>query len=88
MDAQRFPLDMPVNHDAPTAVADVPLGREILVPRAEVLGVGRAGGGTVAPDRRVAGMQRAVGDDSDGPAQRVDTDVPPSHIGQILICHA
>src|SRR3954468_7672221 len=79
VDAQRFPLDMPVDHDAPTAVADVPLGRKVLVPRTEVLGVGRAGGGTIAPDRGVAGMQRAIGDDSDGPAHRVNTDVSPSH---------
>ena len=61
VNAQRFPLDMPVDHDAAAAVADVPLRRQVLVPGAEVLGIGRAGRRPVAPDRRVAGVQRAVG---------------------------
>ena len=47
---------MPVDHDAAATVADVPLRREVLVPRAEVLGIRGAGRGAVAPDRRVAGM--------------------------------
>ena len=60
MDAQRFPLDIPVDHDAPAAVAHLPLGRKVLVPSAEVLGIGRAGGCAFAPDSRVAGIQRAL----------------------------
>ena len=47
MDAQRVSLDVPVDHDAATAVAHVPLRGEILIPGAEVLGVGGASGGAV-----------------------------------------
>ena len=79
-----FRLDMPVDHDAAPAIADVPLCRQVLVPGAEVLGIGCAGRRSVAPDRRIAGMQRAVGDDGDGLPQRVDRDVSAPDIGEIL----
>ena len=75
MDAQRVALDVPVDHDATPAVADVPLRGEVLVPGAEVLGIGGAGRGPAAPDRRVAGAQRAIGNDGHRTAQRIDAKV-------------
>ena len=87
VDAQRFPLDVPVDHDAAAAVADMPLRRQVLVPGAEVLGIGRAGGCSVAPDRRVAGVQRAVGHDGDRPPQRLDAEIAPPHVGEVLVGH-
>ncbi len=34
MNAQRVPLDMPIDHDAAPAVAHVPLRRQVLIPGA------------------------------------------------------
>src|SRR5260370_15502874 len=39
-----------VDRDAPPAVANMPLRGEVLVPCAEVLGIGGAGGRAAAPD--------------------------------------
>jgi hypothetical protein len=39
---------VPVDHHPAAAVADVPLGHEVLVPGAELLGVGGTGGGAFA----------------------------------------
>jgi hypothetical protein len=50
VDAARLALDVPVDHHAPAAVADVPLGHAVLVPGAELLRVGGAGGRALAPD--------------------------------------
>ena len=62
----------------------MPLRRQVLIPCSEVLGVGRAGGGAVAPDRGIAGVQRAVGDDGDRLAQRRHAEVPTPDISQVL----
>ena len=37
---QRICPNVPVDHDAPAAVADVPLGHKVLIPRTEFLGIG------------------------------------------------
>ena len=79
MDAQRLSFDVPVNHDAAAAVADVPLGREILVPSPEMLRIRRAGRCSVAPDGGIAGVQRAIGDDGDGLAQSFDANITAPH---------
>ena len=84
MNAQRVPLDMPVDHDAAAAIAHVPLRRQVLVPGAKVLGIRCAGRRSVAPDCRISGMQRAVGDDGNGLPQRVDRDISAPDIGKIL----
>lgn len=55
MDAQRFALDVPVNHDAATAVADMPLCRQVLIPGTEVLGIGRARICAGSPDCGIRG---------------------------------
>ena len=36
---------------------------------------------------RVAGVQRAVGHDGDRPPQRVDAEVAPPHVGEVLVGH-
>src|SRR5208282_5021118 len=65
MNAQRVPLDMPIDHDAAPAVAHVPLRRQVLIPGADVLGIRCARRRSVAPDCWIAGAQGAVRDDCD-----------------------
>ena len=84
MNTQRILIDMPVNHDAAPSIADVPLGREVLVPGSEVLGISRASRRSVAPDTRIAGMQCAVGDDGDSLPQRIGGDVSPSDVSEVF----
>ena len=75
MYAQRILVDMPVDHDAAPTITDVPLRGEVLVPGSEVLGIGCAGRRAVTPDLRIAGMQRAVGNNGNGLWPRVDRNV-------------
>ena len=60
---------MPVDHDAAAAVADVPLRHQVLVPGAELLGVGGTCRRALAPDAGVAGTQGGVDDLRDRLAQ-------------------
>ena len=87
MDAQRFPLDMPIDHDATAAVADVPLGGQILVEGAEMFGVGRTRCGAFPPDFRMARVQGAIGDDGNGPAEGIDRHDKPAPEQAILVQH-
>lgn len=80
MDAQRVALDVPVDHDAPPTVADMPLRGEVLIPRAVVFGVGRTGSRATAPNGRIAGMQGAIGDGGDRTAHSVHIDVAASQL--------
>ena len=57
MDAHRMAFDVPVDHDAPAAISDVPLGHEVLVQGAEVLGIRGAGGRARPP--QMAGLHDA-----------------------------
>jgi hypothetical protein len=66
----------------------VPLGREILIPGAVVFGVGGTGRGGRTPDGRISGLQSAVSNDRDRPAQRIDADIAAPDIRQILGRHA
>jgi hypothetical protein len=74
-----------INHNTRATVTHVPLRRHILIPGAEVLGVGRAGRRAGAPDCGIAGMERPVGDDRDGLAQLIDGDIPPAGIDKVLV---
>ena len=85
MDAQRLPLDVPVDHDPAPAIADVPLGREVLVPGTEVLAVRGAGVCALAPDQRITGVERAIGHGGDGLAQLVHCDIAPTGVEQVLV---
>jgi hypothetical protein len=60
---------VPVDHDAAPAIARVPFGHQILIVSAELLGIGRTGGGGVAPDRRITNLEGAIDDFADGSAQ-------------------
>jgi hypothetical protein len=84
MYAQRIAFDVPVDHDTASAIADVPLGCQILIPGAEMLGVRGAGRRPAPPDGRIAGMQGTVGDDGDGTAHDLDVEVAAAHVGQVL----
>ncbi len=53
-------LNMPVNHDAFTAVAHVPLRHEVLIPSAELFGVRCAGRRRLAPDMRQANPKHRI----------------------------
>lgn len=50
MNTDGILLYMPVDHHPATFVASVPLGHQILVPGAELLGVRGAGGGGLTPN--------------------------------------
>src|SRR5260221_10597025 len=51
---------MPVNHDAFTAVAHVPLRHEVLITGAELFGVRSAGRRRLAPDMRQADPKHPI----------------------------
>ncbi len=85
VDAQALLLDVPVDHDPASAVADVPLCGEVLVPGAEMSGVGGTSSCSVTPDRRVADVQRAVGDDRNRLPEPVGRDVAATCVGQFPI---
>jgi len=50
VNAKSLSFDMPVNHHARPIVANMPLSKEVLIPCAELLGIGRTGGSHLAPD--------------------------------------
>lgn len=75
MDAQRVSLDVPVNHDAATFVANVPLGSPVLIPCTEVLGVGRARCSVMTPNGRIASVQGSMGHSCDRMTQRIGAHV-------------
>src|SRR5260370_35812604 len=87
MDWRRLPLDVSVDSDTWTAIAHVPLRRQMLIPGAKVLGVGRAGIGAVAPDCRIARCQRAVGDGGNRLAQRRHAERAMADRRQVLGAH-
>src|SRR3546814_9343280 len=53
VDAGRLALHVPVNHDAPAAVADMPFRHQILVPGPHLRRIRRAGSSCLAPDALV-----------------------------------
>src|SRR5260370_256972 len=77
--------DMPVNHDPSASVADVPLGHEVLVPRAELLGIRGAGRGRLAPNVRQATVENRVDHLRDGIAQQFLADEPAPYIEQAAV---
>jgi hypothetical protein len=85
VDAQALLFDMPVDHDPAPAVADVPLRGKVLIPGAEVFGVGGTSGCSIAPDRWVAGVQRAVGHGCNRVPEPVGRDIAAARVGQIPI---
>lgn len=74
VDADGFPLDVPVDHDTAAAVAHVPLGKQVLVPSPELLGVRRAARRGLSPELGKAGRQRGVDHLQDGLAHTGSAD--------------
>jgi len=83
VDAGRVLLNMPVNHDALTAVAYVPLCHEVLIPGAELFGIRSAGRRRLTPDMRQSDPKHAVDDLGNGFAERLLADETSTHIDQI-----
>ena len=52
---------MPIDHDASPFVAGMPLGHEVLVPSAKLLGIRGASGGGVTPDMGRSNMKDGIG---------------------------
>src|SRR5258708_6272265 len=74
---------MPVNHDAFTAVAHVPLRHEVLIPSAELLGVRCAGRRRLAPDMRQANPKHRIDNLRNRFAEGLFVDETSAHIYQI-----
>ena len=85
IDAGAVALDMPVDHDTTATVADVPLRHQVLIPGAELLGVGGTCRRALAPDARMAGTQCGVDDLRDRLAQALARDEAPAHIEQLPV---
>ena len=85
VDAGGFAVDVPVDHDAATAVAGVPLGHQVLIPGSELLGVGSAGRGAFAPDRSGPLRQGGIDDLPDGGAKLVFGDVTTANTEQVPV---
>lgn len=64
-----MPLNVPVNHDAFSAVAHVPLGHEVLIPSAELFRVRSARRRSLAPDMRQADPKDAIDNLGNGLAE-------------------
>src|SRR5260370_25017125 len=74
---------MPIDHDSRTPIADMPLGQEVLVPHNELLAVGGARGGPLAPDVRTPRTECSVDDVGDRLTQRFSANVAAKHVAQI-----
>src|SRR4051812_30365458 len=86
VDAGALALDVPVDHHAAAAVPGVPLGHQVLVPGAELLGIrGARRRRALAPDTRVAGAQGGVDHASDRLAQVLAGDEAPPNLEQVLV---
>ena len=82
VDTGGFSLHVPVDHDPAAAMANVPLGHQVLIPGAELLAVGRARGGAFPPDVAQARRQRGIDHAPDGFPQGVLFNESMSRIGK------
>ena len=85
VDAGGFLLDMPVNHDPAAAIADVPLGHEVLIPGTEFLAVRGAGGGAFAPNRGESCGEGGIHHTANGFAQGIFFDKPMPDIQKLPV---
>jgi len=81
-------LHVPVDEDPAAAVADVPLGEDVLVVGVEVGGVRRDGGGAVSPDGGLAGGEGGVGDAGGGTSGGVEVEVAAAGVAQVILAVA
>jgi len=76
---------VPIDHHPGAAIPRVPLGRQVLVEGPELLGIGGAGRGRVAPDLRQSGGEDRIDDPRDRRAERVaGEEAPPGVAGLAL----
>lgn len=73
---------MPADHHAVPAVALVPLGHQVRLPRAKLLRI-RGTRGALAPPLRITGLERGVDELSGGRAEVVAGDEAPAHVPQL-----
>ena len=83
VDAAGLLLDVPVDHHARPAVADVPFGHQVLIPGAELLRVRGAGRGGFAPD--VPCLEDGVGHLGDGVRRCSLVDEASAHVEQVFV---
>jgi hypothetical protein len=85
VDGHALALDVPVDEHPAPAVAQVPLGEDVLVERAEVRRVAGHGGRAGAPDGLRPGCERRVGDlDRDGPGH-FGGQVAAAHVPDVVL---
>jgi len=85
VDAGRFLLDVPVDHDPRPTIANMPLGHQILIPGAEFLGIGGTGCRPFSPDIRTSDREGGIDDlGNRGPQSRL-VDEAPADIEQLAI---
>src|SRR5579884_2000412 len=85
VDTGRFPLDVPVDHDAAATVADVPFGHEVLIPGTEFLAIGSARRRALTPDLRAPHPKGRVDHAPDRVAQGFPVDIPPARVQQLPV---
>lgn len=64
-------VNVPIDHNARAAIANVPFGQEILVPGGNLLGIGGAGGGGFAPNVRRTHLENRIDNLGNGGSQVV-----------------
>ncbi len=78
-------FDMPIDHDALAAIAQVPFGEQIVIPGAKLLGVRGAGGGGFSPDVFPAHAKDGIGHVRNGRTQLLFLNVASAHVEEVLI---
>ena len=66
IDTDRFFLHMPVDHDTPATVSDVPFGHEVLIPSAEFFGIRGTGSRAFSPNLWASDRKGGIGDTGNG----------------------
>ena len=66
INTDRFFLHMPVDHDTPAAVSDVPFGHEVLIPSAKFFGIRGTGSSAFPPNLWASDCKGGVGNAGNG----------------------
>ena len=85
IDTCGFAIDMPVDHDARLAIARMPFGQSVLIPRAEVAGIGRAGRNVIAPELGESRLKEPIDDGRNTLAYRLWGDKAAAHIDLLYV---
>ena len=85
VDTDSVLFHMPIDHDALAAIAQVPLGEQIVVPGAKLLGVRRAGRRGLSPYVFLAHAKDGIGHVRNGGTQLVFLNEAPAHVEEVLV---